>query len=622
MSKEIYSHETLPGGTWFRLLRLSPAPRGAPLVCELVTTQLHEAPSYEAISYAWGDPNEKIEIICNNMPFWITVNLHGALERLRHGNEPRVLWADGLCIDQLNDIEKGHQVGLMVEIYRKSECTLVWLGPAWDEKGVEITFDLIDKTTHIANVEYERRGRPDLGHFITRVSSIAFIQDYLHEKWTDHNMAHLTNLFEKAWFSRIWVQQEIGISQQAVAYCGDSKIQMSKLVLIAALSDHLFGVATHIEVGRLSNALSDFYCSFGNGTLWLRESTLLEYMATYFLETHHSRNFEGRICSVLECSRHFHASDARDHIFALLGHPAMKELVEPDYTVSLSDMQLSLAQRMVLKSSTLELLLYVEHDEEDLESSFPSWAPQWHKVGPFVYEIHPYWYNCWIKTGETPCPSFSLHGNSLCIEGFLLGVVNTVSQTMCDELWEPMRLYSTNNPVPNGYKDKSTHFLEAAWETFSQSALNTPEFAWTDFFKTISAGAYVYESWLYGDIFAFVQETCSRKFCETVKRNIGSWFKEDCSATRFRSYVTEHNYNRKLFATKTGLFGNGSFLIQEGDSLMLVRGCRMPLVVRSVGQDHYKLVGPCYIQELHRDKRTDEILEGMGLHQKKAITLV
>jgi hypothetical protein len=58
----------------------------------------------------------------------IASNLHAALLRLRGATEVRILWADAVCIDQTNDPEKNHQVGIMGDIYKATKECIVWLG--------------------------------------------------------------------------------------------------------------------------------------------------------------------------------------------------------------------------------------------------------------------------------------------------------------------------------------------------------------------------------------------------------------------------------------------------------------------------------------------------------------
>jgi hypothetical protein len=130
-----FSYKPLPegNGEWIRILRLFAGKDEDPIVCELLLWNLRHShfrnsPKYEAVSYVWGDPNRVQEITCEGLPLFITINLHQALQRFRYHDQSRLLWADGICIDQQNDVEKGYQVSIMGQIFEQSNCTLIWLG--------------------------------------------------------------------------------------------------------------------------------------------------------------------------------------------------------------------------------------------------------------------------------------------------------------------------------------------------------------------------------------------------------------------------------------------------------------------------------------------------------------
>jgi hypothetical protein len=84
-----------------KVLELNPGESFDPIVCMLRSARLDENPSYEAISYVCG----AIQTSSDTLPaafkrLDITVNLHDVLQRLRHPEKPRMLWADAMCIYQ------------------------------------------------------------------------------------------------------------------------------------------------------------------------------------------------------------------------------------------------------------------------------------------------------------------------------------------------------------------------------------------------------------------------------------------------------------------------------------------------------------------------------------------
>lgn len=84
---------------------------------------------YEVLSYSWGDSTSNRSItLCGQANFKVTDNLHAALIRLRRTGTNRILWVDGLCIDQDNNAERNWQVALMAQTLKAADTVLVWLG--------------------------------------------------------------------------------------------------------------------------------------------------------------------------------------------------------------------------------------------------------------------------------------------------------------------------------------------------------------------------------------------------------------------------------------------------------------------------------------------------------------
>ncbi|KAF2025678.1 heterokaryon incompatibility [Setomelanomma holmii] len=82
--------------------------------------------TYDAISYVWGSSSRSTKILCDHYTssLYVTPNLWDVLAKL--ASEPsqlggrRPYWIDGLCIDQENKEERGHQVRKMSKIYRRA----------------------------------------------------------------------------------------------------------------------------------------------------------------------------------------------------------------------------------------------------------------------------------------------------------------------------------------------------------------------------------------------------------------------------------------------------------------------------------------------------------------------
>lgn len=129
----------------FRLVKIFSASM-SDIRCEIVTHSLDTPPLYTAISYAWGDPDDRAEITLEKysdveypdaarqrVTKSVTASLHGALHALRHQDRDVFVWVDSLSIDQQNKDELSWQIPLMSEIYRKAAVVAIWLGPHYDD---------------------------------------------------------------------------------------------------------------------------------------------------------------------------------------------------------------------------------------------------------------------------------------------------------------------------------------------------------------------------------------------------------------------------------------------------------------------------------------------------------
>ena len=105
---------------------------------------------FEAVSYVWGKGTKNQHIICNGDILEITTNLHKVLQCLRLPTASRRLWVDGICIDQDNLDEKGHQVAFMGKIYQAAKQVIVYLGPDKYGHGPRLRSLLKDVNDQIA----------------------------------------------------------------------------------------------------------------------------------------------------------------------------------------------------------------------------------------------------------------------------------------------------------------------------------------------------------------------------------------------------------------------------------------------------------------------------------------
>jgi phage FluMu protein Com len=103
-----------------RILKIYPGLTEEPLRCSLQPASLDDA-RYSALSYCWGDGNDRRDIAVNGRIISVTKNLENALRHLKNRAQDVAIWADAICINQQDLAEKSIQVGMMGNIYSKGK---------------------------------------------------------------------------------------------------------------------------------------------------------------------------------------------------------------------------------------------------------------------------------------------------------------------------------------------------------------------------------------------------------------------------------------------------------------------------------------------------------------------
>ncbi|OJI86495.1 hypothetical protein ASPTUDRAFT_39411 [Aspergillus tubingensis CBS 134.48] len=182
-----------------RILRLLPSKdRAAPIACQLSNYSLLDdtAQEYDALSYVWGDKADgQCNISINNQAFSVGKNLHSALLRLRGPNFERTLWVDAVCIDQNNMREKEEQIQNMARIYEQASQVMVWLGEEADNSTRAL------EAIRVA-AEGVFAGEP----YVLPSESIP--------------IEGVKSLFQRRWFYRMWILQEVGLARNIQIQCG------------------------------------------------------------------------------------------------------------------------------------------------------------------------------------------------------------------------------------------------------------------------------------------------------------------------------------------------------------------------------------------------------------------
>ncbi|KAH6967112.1 heterokaryon incompatibility protein-domain-containing protein [Fusarium venenatum] len=204
-----YAGRILDKDDFFRLIQLEQGRDDAQLIISLRSTTLDDAPPYEAVSYVWGDANALVPVQimddkAQTFHVAIPVNCHAALKRLRRFDSPRTLWIDSICINQALSAEKAHQLNLMSFIYQKARQVVVYLGEGTHDTDVAMRciLELDQPSDYGTRSEVVEKPSPTL----------------------DEREA-VRVLFDRPWFYRVWILQEITFAHRAIVVCGAHEVE-------------------------------------------------------------------------------------------------------------------------------------------------------------------------------------------------------------------------------------------------------------------------------------------------------------------------------------------------------------------------------------------------------------
>ncbi|KAI0139961.1 HET-domain-containing protein [Hypoxylon sp. NC0597] len=304
-----------------RVLTLLPGDFDDPLQVSVGTRSLNWSPTYNALSYVWGDaasagdPGNIINI--DGCDFPVTANLRAALRHLRsHAGSANLmtLWVDAVCINQTDLDERRHQVSMMRDIYASAEKVIIWLGEADEES--DLVFDTLPALA-------ARDHHPDDEQDEKLLHDVRLCGGFFSEL-----------VDRRPWFSRVWIIQELAMARQdPLVVCGHKSVTWSTFMKASGfVSRKLF-----TEIGMVrrkprgndnhtlgDNAIGDTGNSPEDGEeeieiLGMRKVDVLD-------DLYKSVKAQGgeSLRKLFIISRTSEATDPRDRIYALLG------LLKPD----------------------------------------------------------------------------------------------------------------------------------------------------------------------------------------------------------------------------------------------------------------------------------------------------
>jgi hypothetical protein len=345
----LYPYQPIDSARETRLLHIIPADDPShPIQCRLSHTLLENADPFIAVSYAWGDRHDTRRIELEGHLISVTSNLYYALQSLRSASTPAIVWADAVCINQSNISERNAQVTAMARIFAAAESVAVHLGPESSDSGLAMQFM---RDLSAANGQPE----PVLGpHFLNRSDS-------------DSRVGALVRLFERDYWNRHWVVQEIANARELTISCGSETVSWDVYVAAMGVLD-----LCSARLGRVYDW--DPYVTT-DGTTWAG-----------LLRLHASGGFINlglgpyTFLAALDRNRMKMCADPRDKVYGILGllsdfrREQIGQVV--DYNLGVAEVYIKAAVHIITSTRELRVLLHAFPSERRLDR-LPSWVPDW-----------------------------------------------------------------------------------------------------------------------------------------------------------------------------------------------------------------------------------------------------
>lgn len=648
MTKSVYDDFPVVSGQT-RLLTIHPANDGSqPVKCTLQVVHLNESPRYASLSYVWGDWEGSRSIELQGHSVLVTRNLHEALVELRSTDAPLTLWVDALCINQSDIPERNAQVALMGTVYENATEVLVFIRP-FKKSRVAINWirnwgkaplperDAFEAISRIPNVQHESPYRPVL------------------------------RLFYSAYWSRVWVYQEVVLAECVTIVCGSDRINWNALQ--TALKNW-----SRLDEPEIAEQYTFFNVWHILQRRFKREVPMLVRRESRSIGSMDMRDVE--LFSLVERVRHMNSTDPRDKIYALLGvaRTTPPSLIV-DYAIPVEQVYIDYTRTCIICSQDLEIVIRAGTGRVNAEPplSLPSWVPDLRGV-PLHRNPIPLADDVYCASGTTaPVVTFSVENNLLYVRGFIFDSVKNI-QTLQHRRDDIVCRDLTFQACPEGTHPSGDPISQVLFRTMiTDEVLGSAEMQGTSLDEATAkemrymaygflATQHQYAQEFNNSYTTFESRPDIRdvlKFCEVHVQNFVHWSgKLPCASSTIdehtllapflgpksslmsriwhsrgdmrrkeslNTHVVTHKYcgrsktslqRRSFFTTLKGYIGLGPSSTERGDLICILYGCKKPLVLRPQGE-HFVVVGECYVHGL----MFGEAMESAQSHDETVFSL-
>jgi Heterokaryon incompatibility protein (HET) len=587
---------------------------------------------YIALSYVWGDPTQRRDILVNDRPFSVTKNLHLALCRLRDSSEVQKrkvkIWVDAICINQNDPVERASEVQKMGLIFSKALSVRAWLGPASDEVSSHFPsarsfLSTVFESRELLDVSSKLIGEVAQAHSLWVVSRSVFFEPY---------------------WERLWIMQEISLASSLLFWYGEHFLTTEEIFKLYQLFGN-GGLAQKLGAFFGKNAAVQFIGK--SGRIFARLIRLRPWMSS-------SVENQLALSELIHLAQSSQATDLRDKVYGILAllPKSISSHIQPNYKTDslVADAYTNFSKTCFLKEGNLNTLARIKI-YPSRRSDIPSWAFDLDTISEDTLSLTRHkFFNA--NLGLESIMAFSKDGQLLTCEGAFVTKLDSLAATWRHEMrklrFSPIQGGEIMEPTPptsvDAIKlalaralnhDSSFTFsdgpslLDIPWISSDELGEFDPEYTTEqvlniqDFHMTDIGRCWPVFTRATPLAMTFLTELHPNENFELhgiPLRNFFTSEEEYCANPKgyFDMSMNGVFADRRLCTTANGLIGSVPKYAIPGDKVAVLSASDMPVLLRPRG-DHYEFLGSCFFDGLMNGEAAAEIQKG---HLKmEAITL-
>ena len=531
---------------------------------------------FNALSYVWGDTNDTASIIVNQVVVEVPKSLAQFLQSFRHhtayhtqllGQTPLPIWADAICINQRDLLERSQQVRMMGEIYSTATNVIIWLGDATEY--VDYAFDLMNSTT-----------------FRERLKSLAVSDRRPVDEEIMVEVIFKQDLCKRKWWQRLWVRQEFVLATKEPLFCCGSKIISWSHLLSCFLK-----FPRSWDYPDCEDQWEDCRKKVISSLKENDPKVGIHPIALHRIRESFRKKGALPFCDLFQyLLQNSAATDPRDFIYGLLGllDQHDRDQIKLDY--GLKPMEIYQQVGYLLwtqhtKRTLAELLPMLRF--HGVDNGFPSWVPDIASQPIRGWKDHR---AIQARKPWRKATSLKLTQDVLVLRGISFDVVDNVIETPNDftdieEIAPFLRdveghiLRATERSIPPHHPLRPFYCLkheETVVQTFTKSAIDTSE---------LFPGIEDEKVWA----ILMGRETLSPEMVVLIGDGTHNHL-----FARLSTMLRGKLLGRKVFTSKAGFAGIGVPQVEVGDIITFIFGCTAPLILRRYSE-RYRIVGSAYV---------------------------